>query len=376
MEPKGPSGVIPENDSENNDIDKNGADAVAAAERIVAESEKKSEASADFQKGVEDFSADLNKASEKQPDFQDALEQAAKEINQAPDSGKFSAKQEQRVKESKKKAFTDEWKKANQDYKEEKRQERDQADATDFTSGLESFATDLNNQELSQSPKQLSAQEQSRTASKEDELSDGNIMGEGWEVVPEESEKKSLFAKTAERLRVEGKDISKMETPLLAKAAKELKAKQEENMEQKGPLTTVEGLISRVEEDKAKAEKRNMIEEAKQIVEENTSSHIESLTRKLQAELGDNLMVERAGLTDKGFEIVITNQNGEPIYDINALPQESLATYNELKSVLTEELKSQHGENKVDAAVAKGEADAKAKSGLWGRVKKFFGFGK
>lgn len=375
MEPKGPSGVIPENDSENNDIDKNGADAVAAAERIVAESDKKSQVPADFQKGVEDFSADLNKASGKQPDFQDALEQATKEINQAPDSGKFRAKQEQRVKESKKKAFTDEWKKANQDYKEEKRQERDKADTTDFTSGLESFATDLNNQELSQSPKQLSAQEQSRATSKEDDLADGNIMGEGWEVVPEESEKKSILAKTAERLRAEGKDISKMETPLLAKAAQELKVKQED-VEQKGPLTTVEGLISRVEEDKAKAEKRNMIEEAKQIAEENTSSHIESLTRKLQTELGDNLMVERAGLTDKGFEIVITNQNGEPIYDINALPPQSLATYNELKSVLTEELKSQHGENKVDAAVAKGEADAKAKSGLWGRVKKFFGFGK
>ncbi len=103
-------------------------------------------------------------------------------------------------------------------------------------------------------------------------------------------------------------------------------------------------------------------------IENEQQDEIQNLVAELNGKLSNNLMVERANLTDTGFEIVIKNEKGEPVYGQDNLPPESWQAYDKLYYALEEKFKGQNPSARNSEPVITGKPQ-----GLWSKIKKFFG---
>lgn len=138
---------------------------------------------------------------------------------------------------------------------------------------------------------------------------------------------------------------------------------------------------SRLEIEKNKTElAREAIDRApnQPLIKENIETAVSAHYKKeLEKSFNDTpFRLEKAGLTDTGYEILITVE-GKPVYDVKELPFASQEIYSKLLTGLINESAIRFGKSREEVQSATKKAQqSQGKTGIWSRIKGIFGFGK
>lgn len=191
---------------------------------------------------------------------------------------------------------------------------------------------------------------------------------------PLENNPEDLQKKLAEDLQREiSKTPAEKQAERIAREA-EVRAKESErtaNLNQ-GP---------RLEIEKNKTElAREAIDRApnQPLIKENIETAVSAHYKKeLEKSFNDTpFRLEKAGLTDTGYEILITVE-GKPVYDVKELPFASQEIYSKLLTGLINESAIRFGKSREEVQSATKKAQqSQGKTGIWSRIKGIFGFGK